>query len=210
MTECKLGPLTSEALGLAEEAFVVPIHAKERHVLKDEWSRVAYFHLIQSWRTLGAIHLLVGKGIVDPSGILLRHLFELAVTVRYLDACRKQVAEFVNYYSDSLPKRAWRRTSEMCETLGLLSHYEEMYRLLSERAHGGVLGMGQEYLRLLGHEKMPDWEPAAVLASAAMYYEWVVRVTLEPMNDDWCTRLAALSGAIRKEQRDDLEGRGIL
>ena len=70
--------------------------------------------------------------------------------------------------------------------------------------------MGQEYLRLLGHEKMPDWEPAAVLASAAMCYEWVIRVTLEPMNDDWCTRLAALSDAIRKEQRDDLEGRRIL
>ena len=207
----KSNPLTADALSLATDALEVSIDAKENVVTKDEWNRVAYYHLIQARRTLAGVHILVSNGIVDPAGILLRHLFELAVTVRYLHGRRDQVPAFVQYYSgESLPTRAWGNLKQMCESLDLLLHYDEMYRLLSEQAHGGVAGMGQEYLRLLRNEPMPDWNAAAVMASAVVYYEWIIQLVMgPPLDANWSGRMTVLMENVREEQRAYLKGQGI-
>ena len=64
----KSNPLTADALSLATDVLEVSIDAKENVVTKDEWNRVAYYHLIQAPRTLAGVHILVSNGIVDPAG----------------------------------------------------------------------------------------------------------------------------------------------
>ena len=49
----KSNPLTADALSLATDALEVSIDAKENVVTKDEWNRVAYYHLIPSTADIG-------------------------------------------------------------------------------------------------------------------------------------------------------------
>ena len=172
-------PLTQEAKTLVGEIlFRIPV--KEEDALQDDWSSVTYYHLGCSKRTMTAIHVLMGQGALYPAEILLRHLFELAVTLRYLGEHPQQRPDFVRYYSSgALPKKAWRPIATMCEELGLKEYYDSMYRLLSEKAHGGVGTMGREYRMLLGYEELPDHEIANILLSAALFYSWALAVGQE-------------------------------
>ena len=100
--------MTQEARDLAGEVlFRIPV--RDEDVLQDDWHMVAYNHLGWAKNTLTAIHCLIGQGALHPAGILLRHLFELAVTLLYLDKHPEQRPDFVRHsYCGPLPKRAWR------------------------------------------------------------------------------------------------------
>ncbi|MCE2463309.1 MAG: hypothetical protein J4F46_05265 [Dehalococcoidia bacterium] len=52
--------------------------------LADEWHRVALLHLDRSFVALEAVRLVSANGLLEPALVLTRHLFELAVNVRYL------------------------------------------------------------------------------------------------------------------------------
>ena len=168
-------PLTRGAKALVDEIlFRIPV--KEEDALEDDWSSVTYYYLGCSKRTMTAINVLMDQGALYPAEILLRHLFELAVTLRYLDEHPEDRPDFVNYYSGPLPKKAWRPMAVMCEGLGLREFYDSMYRLLSEKAHGGVGTMGREYRLLRGHEELGDHELAHILLSAMSFYSWTLAV----------------------------------
>ena len=222
-------PLTQEAIGLAGEILNVSIRVDREGPLKDNWHKVAYHHLFQSMRTLTAIWVLVRQGAVHPAEILLRHLFELAVTLRYLDQYPKELCAFVRHYTPPLPENAvavsvrqhvpktsWRRLSQMCECLCIQAdHYETLYRSTSEIHHGGVFRMEQEYRRLLGLEEVPDYEIANILFPAMLYYQWAIFVNrklfpyLAPnfRSNDWSNRLRALEAKIHDAQCDLIKKR---
>ena len=50
----------------------------------DEWHRVVLLHLDRSFVALEAVRLVSANGLLEPALVLTRHLFELAVNVRYL------------------------------------------------------------------------------------------------------------------------------
>ena len=212
-------PLTEEAKQLAPE-ILFKIRFRDKDPLKDDWRMVAGYHLMSSMRTMTAIHQLICQGALDPARILLRHLFELAVTLLYLGKYPEKRPHFVRYYSrQGVPKAAWRSVRAMCEGLGLEEqHYKVTYRVLSEQSHAGVKGMWKEYLVLLGCEKVQDHETANVLLYAMFYYSWVLAVSRQVFPylgpcfrfEDWSKRMFVLKAKVEAaydEQLRDLEAR---
>ena len=117
--------LFQEALDLTYDIFSVNIGVKRDDALKDGWNKVAYFYLVQSCRTLGAVHLILGKfgkDMLHPADILVRSLFEFAMGLAYMEANLEQVSDFLEHHSGSYPTQPWGNLKEICEELGLLDH----------------------------------------------------------------------------------------
>ena len=185
-----------------------------------------------------AVYLILDKkDVLNPAYILVRHMFELGVRLRYLEAHPNKVYDFLKHsgviveegrapssqieelleqedYATAselmnLPKQAWEDFKRMCEELSMSDLHKTVYRITSERSHGGLFGMPQEFLRLLGYEEIPDWEPANVLMSALDCYGMVVNINIKVFPDlgsnfanfqlgkDWHNRLDALWNDIK-------------
>ena len=103
-----------------------------------------------------------------------------------------------------VPKQQWKDLRRMCEELGLLGDYNTMYRLTSQRIHGGAYSLPEEFPRLFGRDKTLDWEATIVLLTARLYYSWVVDINRAMFSDrmsafanfqpgtDWANRLERL------------------
>ena len=163
-------PLTQEALSLAHQLFRKPIGA---HVGDDMREMAAFAHLVQSCQALGAVVLIVrnlGKEALNPAYILVRHMLELAVRLRYLEAHPERL--------DADGLLTWNRPSleKMCCELGMSDHYERMYRWLSGKTHALAKSVFAEFSKVAGYREVPDWQSAHVLICAIVYYGMVVDV----------------------------------
>ena len=181
--------------------------------LDDDWHSVVFLLLRWAKNTLTAIHFLIGQGALHEAQVLLRHQFELAVVLRYLEKCPHERSDFVSHYFPpqagrkdlELPK-TWRAVYTMCKALCLPEEfYQKMYRYLSIIAHGGVSTLRQENRRLLGYEEVPDYEVANILFSAMLFYNWALAVgqrvvpyrgTRGFASKDWGQRMEALEASI--------------
>ena len=207
--------LLQEALGLTHTIFSVNIGATVK--LANQWHTVAYFHLYQSCKSLGAIYLILsrlGKEVMNPADILVRHMFELAVRLKYWEAHPDKVPDFLEHHVKS-PRRPFGKMEQMSKKVGLMDHYGTVYELTSQHAHGGAQGLPLEFLRLLGYERIPDWEPANILATAIYYYDLVLSTNIKVFPDleaqfadfqpgtEWHKRLETLWQDIRSQARDN-------
>ena len=198
-------PLLQTGLALSEEILNVYLEVGIDD-LKEDWNQVAFFYLRQAHQALKAVNIILPHGLVTPSEVLVRYLFELAVRLRFMEASPEdRVPDFLrhshladptdvdlnhqirdlhekgNYVAASelmLPRRAWGNLRAMCKELKLLDHYETVYRLSSEHSHGGSHGMALDSLVAYGLGRVPDWEPSGVLHTAITYYAWVVDINL--------------------------------
>ena len=210
-------PLLQIALDLTEKILGVQYEV-DFDDLDEGWSQVAIFYLKRSHETLKAVSIILSHGLVIPSEVLVRHLFELAVRLRFMEASpADRVPAFLRHSglvdlgeSDlnqlMLPKRPWGNLHCMCKELGLLDHYDTVYRLSSENAHGGGHGMAQDLLVASGQEQIPDWQSPGILHTALVYHVWVVEINLKvfpglassfPLNADWKDRMKVLAEDIQ-------------
>ena len=178
-----------------------------RDDLEEGLNQVAFFYFRQANRALRAVNIILPHGLVPPSEILVRHLFELGVRLRFMEASpADRVPDFLshshrtdpadsdindqirdlheqgNYAAASelmLPRKPWRNMKEMCKELKLLDYYETVYRSSSELAHGGGHGMAQDYLVAYGLDRVPDWVPPGILHTGITCYTWVVDINLK-------------------------------
>lgn len=199
-------PLLQTGLDLSEEILDVYIEVGIDD-LKEDWNQVAYFYLRQAHQALRAVNIILPYGLVTPSKVLVRYLFELAVRLRFMEASPKdRVPDFLSHsrltdsanidlnhkiqdlheqgdYADAtklmVPGQGWGKLNEMCEELELLDHYWTVYRISSEQAHGGGHRMALDSLIVYGLEQLPHWEPPGVLHTAITYYIWVVNINLK-------------------------------
>ena len=206
--------------------------------LKQDWNRISFFYLRTSRQALKAVNIILPHGLVAPSEVLVRHLFELAVRLRFIEASPEdRIPEFLrhsnlanptdsdinhqiealqeqgNYAAASelmLPRRPWGDLRKMCEELELSDHYETVYRLSSEHAHGGGHGMALDLLVAYGLGRVPDWELPGILHTAITYYAWIIDVNLTvfphltsafSLNADWKDRMRAFEGDIESALR---------
>ena len=198
-------PLLQTGLDLSKEILDVDIEASI-HDLKEDWNRVTFFYFRQARQALKAVSIILPYGLDTPSEILVRHLFELAVRLKFMEASPEdRVPDFLRHSrladpADSdlnhqihalheqgdyvaaselmLPRRPWGNLQGMCEELELLDHYATVYRLSSEHAHGGGHGMALDSFVAYGLGQVPDWQAPGILHTAITYYAWVVEITL--------------------------------
>ena len=180
--------------------------------LKDfgnDWHLVAFFHLVRSRQTLAGIRFLAAEQFYSPAETLCRHLFELAVNIRYLnidpkskvpfylehygvrmsserrdetDAKLQSLREQENHVEISkllIPKRSWVSVRKMCVELGCLGEYETIYRGSSEIAHGGARTIGLEISALVSEQPMLQHVVSLALLKALIYYFGVEKVCCE-------------------------------
>ena len=178
----------------------------------DNWKDVAFFYLFRSRETLRAISLISADGLYNPANVLVRHLFEFAVRLKYMETDpESRVASFLEHsgvigedarntdqevqdlmahgsYAEASKlifplSRGWGNLKEMCGELGLLDDYDTMYRHASESAHGGGHGMPLLLLELSGVEKRPEWMLPGVVLGGLEYYHLVLNVSLKVFPD---------------------------
>ena len=199
-------PLLQTGLDLSEEILNAHIDVGIDD-LKEDWNQVAFFYLLQARQALKAVSISLPYGLVAPSKVLVRYLFELAVRLRFMEASPEdRVPDFLSHSrltdpADSdlnhqvrdlheqgnygaavelmIPGRPWRELKAMCKELQLLDHYGTVYRVTSEHAHGGGHRMDLDSLVAYGLDQVPHWEPAGVLHTAITYYTWVVSINLK-------------------------------
>ena len=197
--------LLQTGLDLSEEILDVNIEVSI-HDLKEDWNQVAFFYLCQARQSLRAVNMLLPDGLVTPSKVLARHLFELAVRLRYMEACPEdrvpkflshshladladvdlnhkirdlhEQGNYVDAVSLAVSGKPWGDLKAMCKELKLLDDYGTMYRLSSEHAHGGGNRMLTDLSVAYGLAQVPLWEPPGVLYTAITYYTWVFNVNL--------------------------------
>ena len=193
-------------LAFIDEVLCAQIEIDES-TLKNDWNRVVLLHLWRSWSGLQAVSIVSGNALYDPAVVLTRHLFELAVNIRYLDAdsevrvplylehCGARLSpdeqdkivrrartlweqgDFNAVSELLIPKGSWKPLKEMCIEIGCLNHYLTMYRLASESTHGGAHELALTTLELTGRQKRPDWQFPAVLLAAVIYFKWVAEIS---------------------------------
>ena len=155
--------------------------------LKDfgnDWHLVALLHLVRSRQTLAGIRFLAAEQFYSSAEALCRHLFELAVNIRYLnidpasrvpvylehyrvrvsserrdetDAKLQSLKAQENHVEISkllIPGRSWVTLKGMCGELGCLGEYETIYRGSSEIAHGGARTIGLEMRAMVSEQPM--------------------------------------------------------
>ncbi len=225
-------PLLQAGLDLSEEILDVNIEV-DREDLKEDWNQVAFFYLRQANRALRAINIILPHGLVTPSEVLVRYLFELGVRLRYMEASPgDRVPDFLRHihptdpadsdlndqirdqlehgnYEDAMksmvPGQGWRDFRKMCEEFKLLNDYWTVYRVSSERTHGGGLGMANDLLVALGLYQVPDSKAPGILYTAIHYYTWVVDINLKAfphrasgfsLSADWKDRLQAFGHSV--------------
>ena len=142
--------------------------------------KIALLYLGQSHETLSAVHLILRQGMQGPAEILVRHLFELYLRLNDMVDHPAKVAEFLRHsrlpdveepfsYEEFakllekgdfsglakkyLPSGNWGNLREMAENANELDNYLTLYKMTSERAHGGVREMSSELVRLFGDNK---------------------------------------------------------
>ena len=175
----------------------------------NDWHLVALLHLVRSRQTLAGIRFLAAEQFYSPAETLCRHLFELAVNIRYLnidpvsrvpvylehyqirassewrdetDAKLQSLREQENHAEISkllIPGRSWRTLKEMCGELGCLGQYETIYRGSSEMAHGGGRTIGLEMEALVSEQPMLQYVVSNALLKALIYHFWVEDVCCE-------------------------------
>ena len=230
-------PLLQVGLDLCKE--ILDIHPEvDIGDLKQHWNRVSFFYLRTSRQALEAVNIILPHGLVAPSEVLVRHMFELAVRLRYMEASPEdRVPQFLshsnladptdsdinhqiqalqeqrNYAAASelmLLRRPWGNLRKMCEELELSDHYETVYRVSSEHAHGGGHGMALNLLDAYGLGRVPDWELPGILCTAITYHAWIIDVNLTAfphlasafsLNADWKDRMRAFEGDIESALR---------
>ena len=176
---------------------------------RNDWHQVAFVHLVRSRQTLAGIKFLAAEQFYSPAETLCRHLFELAVNIRYLnidpksrvpiylehyrvrmsserrdetDAKLQSFREQENHVEISqllIPKRSWVRVKKMCFELGWLGEYETIYRGSSEIAHGGARTIGLEISALVSEQPMLQYVVSNALLKALVYHFWVEDVCRE-------------------------------
>ena len=186
--------LLQEALDLTRD--IVNVNIETWVVPENGWHAISYSHLALSRKTLMAIHLILSsesnKAMLNPGYILVRHLFELAADLEYMEKRPEEVHDFLrlseyravlDLVSDQrledaqeqldlvdYPKGRWKPLADICAEVGLSDIYKTLYRFTSEKSHGGHLTMTQEFLRMLNKEEIPDWKPASVIRIALTCY----------------------------------------
>ena len=164
-------PLLQEALELAWQISRVNLGVGVG--LRTPWHRVAYSSLTVSCKSLLAIHLILsklGKEATNPAYILVRHMLEVAVRLRYLE----------NGVQNEHPLESMEKLPSMeamCEKLGLRDHYDEVYGWTSTKVHGKN-SAETELSRLFGYTRTSDWEAANVLLASILYYCMAVNVAV--------------------------------
>lgn len=205
-------PLTREALSLAHELFRTPIGA---FVGEDLREKAAFAHLLQSSQALGAVYLIVsnlGKEALNPAYVLVRHMLELAVRLRYLEAHPEVLAELAARlrHLESHPEKIdaarplkWNvpRLWKMCRDLGMSEHYEQIYRWLSDKTHASADSVFAEFGKVAGDTVVPDWQSAHVLICAIRYYDMVVQINAK-IFPDVASNFAELQSAGWKKRWD--------
>ena len=177
-------PLLQEALDLAGEVIKVQVVATIHG--DDDWHRVAFPHLTRSQEALVAVYLFAEKSMLNPANILVRHLFELGVNLKYMDGHPERVADYLNHSGGlglTLHKSAWERVSVMCEELKLEEHYDTVYRMTSDISHGGSYGMRAEVARLAGYTSPQHLELTKALWTGLCFHGWVVDINCQVFPD---------------------------
>ena len=78
-------PLLQVGLELSKE--ILDIHPEvDISDLQQDWNQIAFFYLRTSRQALEAVNIILPYGLVAPSEVLVRHSFELAVRLRYMEA----------------------------------------------------------------------------------------------------------------------------
>ena len=180
--------------------------------LKDfgnDWHLVAFLHLVRSRQTLAGIRFLAAEQFYSSAEALCRHLFELAVNIRYLnidpasrvpvylehyrvrvsserrdetDAKLQSLKAQENHVEISkllIPGRSWVTLKGMCGELGCLGEYETIYRGSSEIAHGGARTIGLEMRAMVSEQPMLQNVVSHALLKALVYHFWVEDVCCE-------------------------------
>ena len=213
------GPLLQEALDLTYDIVDVGFEINRDDVLKEEWTLVAFLYLIQSRKYLLALHHIVrefGVEMMPPAKVLVRALFERRVRLQYMNGHPDTVTDFVKHHSgNESPHRPWRNLAALCKDLGLQDHYDTVYRITSEEAHGGVRGMPQEFRRLLDYEQIADWDQATPVATGLADYLSIININVLVFPDlasnfdsfqtgsDWHKRFKALFNDMHESSSRD-------
>ena len=152
---------------------------------------------------------MAAEQFYSPAETLCRHLFELAVNIRYLnidpvsrvpvylehyrvrassewrdetDAKLQSLREQENHAKISnllIPGRSWATLKGMCGELGCVGEYETIYRGSSEMAHGGARTIRLEMAALLSEQPMLQYVVSNALLKALVYHFWVEGVCCE-------------------------------
>ena len=175
--------MLQKALNIAEQ--VLDTHLDVNFTdFGNDWHQVALLHLVRSRQTLAGIRFLAAEQFYSPTEVLCRHLFELAVNIRYLnidpvsrvpvylehyrvrassekrdetDAKLQSLREQEDHVEISkllIPGKSWVTLEYMCGELGWLGQYKTIYRGSSEMAHGGARAIGLEIPALVSKQPM--------------------------------------------------------
>ena len=190
------------------------------------WPEVSAMHLERSKKALSAVKLLLENQLDEPAEVVVRYLFETAVTLKYIakDVTKRlpaylkhsgialtpqeiavqqaevQTAKDSRDFSGAsewIPKSGWINVKTMCEDIGCLEHYQTMYRSTSATAHSGASGIGT-----VG-QLTPEWKLATLMVTALESFSWVVEI-FDSANAAWYDGLAALEEQISGAMDDEL------
>ena len=164
----------------------------------DEWGRLVISFLDECHTRLGSIRLLVDKDL-DGSHILMRSLFELAVTVNYIakdqdaritifkqklpatDADSEDQSRYSDFFRRSLPS-----VKDMCNNLGdwALEYYgSAFYKYTSDAAHSGAWTIYRNLGQLIDTTPPGGVDQCRVLATSANLFLHVARHLFEFHSD---------------------------
>ncbi len=177
----------------------------------DNWPRVAFAHLTRSCDAMEAIHILAERRLQGPTDVLVRHLFELAVNLKYMVGHPERLAKYLEH-STSLDEIVhsypWEHVKKMCKELELLTYYDTIYRITSDTSHGGSFGMRLEVAKMAGWTAMESFDLTKALWTGLSFYCWVVEINCDAFPNvadafagflpgtAWNNRLDSLSLAI--------------
>ena len=197
-----------KALNIAGEVLDISLDVIFKD-FRNDWHLVALVHLVRSRQTLAGIRFLAAEQFYSPAETLCRHLFELAVNIRYLNIDPvNRVPDYLEHYHIRaspewrdetaaklqslreqenhaeisnllIPRRSWRILKDMCGELGCLGQYETIYRGSSEMAHGGARTIGLEMAALVSEQPMLQYVVSNALLKALTYHFWVEGVCCE-------------------------------
>ena len=107
-------PLLQTGLDLSKEILDVDIEASS-HDLKEDWNRVTFFYFRQARQALKAVSIILPYGLDTPSEILVRHLFELAVRLKFMEASPEdRVPDFLRHSRLADPADSDHQPSDSC------------------------------------------------------------------------------------------------
>ena len=90
-------PLLKRTLELTQEILDARIEVGFDDV-EEALNQVAHFHLLRAHDALRAVSLILPAGLVTPSRVLVRHLFELEVGLRFIAAKPEdRVTEYLDH-----------------------------------------------------------------------------------------------------------------